>query len=210
MSIAERQTAPEGKEYPPITHPHFVLLLGVSGVGKSTILKELTQKDPRFRLNTVWTNRALRDGEIGKKQISDHAIDTLGKFGLLLADDTVCGNRYVIRSDEVRNSLCTQKIPMQDYPISLIPRIRQSGIPILSIYIAPPGLEEWKERLSEDGRDTFGDRFQSGLEELRELSGNGYKDERVDEVVINDRLEVAVGRTQSLIYRYVSRPSVLG
>jgi len=201
---------PEGIELPPITDPHFVLLLGVSGVGKSTLLHKLHQRDPRFELNTVWTNRELRNGDVGRKHLSDHAIDVLGRNGFLLTDSPAYGNRYVIRRDEVERTIANGRVPMQDYPIALIPEIRETGIPVLSIYIAPPGIAEWRQRLLQDERDINGGRFELGLQELKELSATGYQDPRIDEVVINDRLEIAVPRLQSLIYRYVTKPPILG
>ena len=210
MNKLEYGISPEGKELPDITHPHFVLLLGVSGVGKSTLLHELHKRDPRLELNTVWTNRAPRDGDVGRKHLPDHAIDVLAKNGFILTDSPAYGNRYVIRRDEVERTLVNKRIPMQDYPIALIPEIRETGIPVLSIYIAPPGIAEWRQRLFQDERDINGGRFELGLQELKELSATGYQDPRIDEVVINDRLEIAVPRLQSLIYRYVTKPPILG
>lgn len=209
MNKLEYGISSEGKEFPDITHPHFVLLLGVSGVGKSTLLHELHKRDPRLELNTVWTNRAPRKEDVGRKHLPDHAIDVLAKNGFILTDSPAYGNRYVIRRDEVERTLANKRIPMQDYPIALVPEIQESAIPVLSIYIAPPGIAEWKQRLSSDERDSTGSRFEIGLRELKELSATGYEDPRIDEVVINDRLEIAVPRLQSLIYRHVSRPPIL-
>ena len=209
MNKFEQGITPEGGELPPITHPHFVLLLGVSGVGKSTLLHELHQRDPRLELNTVWTNRGSREGDVGRKHLPDHAIDVLGRNGFILTDSPAYGNRYVIRRDEVERTLAGNRVPMQDYPISLVPEIQETGIPVLSIYVAPPGIAQWRQRLSSDGRDADGSRFAIGLRELKKLSATGYEDPRIDEVVINDRLEIAVPRLQSLIYRHVSKPPIL-
>lgn len=195
----------EDRELPPITHPSFVLLLGPSGVGKSVILRELANRDPRFCLNPVYMNRPQRLGESEKIPLSDEEIEKLKAEGQLLADNFAYGNRYVIRTSDIKSTLELGRIPMQDYPVDLVENILVQGLPTLTLYIAPPDLTTWKERLAQDGRDVDGLRLKAGIAEIRQMAMNGYTHPLVDETIVNDDLRVSVDRAQQLIYRQVSR-----
>lgn len=195
----------EGREFPPITHPRFVLLLGPSGVGKSSILDQLVSRDPRMCLNPVYTNRPIRDEDSGRVSLTDDEINQMKEAGELLTDSPKYGNRYVIKRSDVQAALDLGRIPMQDYPIGKLDDIEASGIPSLTIYVAPPSLVAWRERLEATGRDVRGDRFREGLAELRMMAMNGYVHPQVDETVINEDLGRATDRIQYLIYRSVSR-----
>lgn len=201
MHLSKEGFSVEGKELPPITDPKFVLLLGPSGVGKTTILTELVSRDSRFCLNPVYTNRVPREGDVGRISLVDEEIERMKSNGDLLTDSSKFGNRYVIKSSDVQTALELGRIPMQDYPIGKMDDIISSGIPNISIYIAPPSLSSWRQRLAETGRDILCDRYEEGISEFRFMAMNGYEHPMVDYTVINDDLTRAVNRVQSLIYR---------
>jgi len=62
----------------------FLLLLGVSGVGKSTIIEALRKIDNRFVYISPYITRMLRDGEKDKIFVADSAMDETNKRGEFL------------------------------------------------------------------------------------------------------------------------------
>ncbi|MBU4010588.1 MAG: guanylate kinase, partial [Proteobacteria bacterium] len=55
----------------------FLLLLGVSGVGKSTLIRELKRLDERFIYISPYMTRPLREGESDKIEVSNEEMDLM-------------------------------------------------------------------------------------------------------------------------------------
>lgn len=77
----------------------FLLLLGPSGTGKSTIIRELRQMDERFIYISPYITRPLRENETDKVHISDQEMDLRKENGEFLTINNLYGIRYATSHD---------------------------------------------------------------------------------------------------------------
>lgn len=155
----------------------FLLLLGPSGVGKSTIIHELRDLDSRFIYISPYITRPLRESEKDKISITDDVMDTMDKKGEFLIINKLYGIRYATPKAPVTKALEEQKFPVLDWPVNEM-GIMTQAFPrsLLTVYIAPPTIEELKRRLDKDGRDTNGSRFRDAKEELESYQAGKFDD----------------------------------
>ena len=156
----------------------FLLLLGPSGVGKSTIIKELILIDRRFTYISPYVTRDLRPGEKDKISISNKAMDILWDNGDLLIINTLYDDiRYATPKTPILESLKENLFPVLDWPVSRINIMVQYFKDLLYVvYIAPSSLDVLKNRLEKDDRDTNGKRLESACTELQEYWSHKYDD----------------------------------
>jgi len=101
----------------------FLLLLGPSGVGKSSIIEELLQLDSRFVYISPFMTRALREGEKNKISISGEEMDKMWNRGELLVINELYGIRYATPRLPIVQALAQGNFPVLDWPISRIEAI---------------------------------------------------------------------------------------
>lgn len=148
----------------------FLLLLGPSGVGKTSIINELKRIDKRFEYISPYTTRQLRDGENDKKSISDETMHQMSNLGLFLTINEKYGIKYATPKFSIRDSIDEGRFPVLDWPIDRLEIMEKefSG-KLLVIYIEPPSLEDLRIRLNCDERDVNGVRFEESARELERL-----------------------------------------
>lgn len=145
----------------------FLLLLGVSGVGKSTVIEELIRLDRRFTYISPYMTRPLREGEKNKISISGEKMDEMWNRGELLVINEFYGIRYATPRLPILQALAEGNFPVLDWPISRIEVMMQTfPNQLYVVYILPPSIEVLQQRLARDGRDTDGHRLRSACEEL--------------------------------------------
>ena len=145
----------------------FLLLLGPSGVGKSTLIQELKRLDERFTYISQYITRPLRKGEEDKISISDQTMDKLSKEDQFLAINELYGIRYATPKSSILTAFAEGKFPVLDWPISKIGvMIDVFRDKLLTVYVSPTNIGELSERISKDGRDRNGDRFKEASKEL--------------------------------------------
>ena len=163
------------------------LLLGVSGTGKSSIIRHLKQVDTRFQHVSVYTTRLLRPEEVGKQEkihIKYQELLKLRKEDKLLSMNQKFGVWYGINKLAIEEIFETGKIPLLEWPIEKMPYlIRHFSRELFSVYVEPPCNKALHKRL-QDGRDIQGIRFQSALSELK-MVRNGIYDNVIDYKVCN-------------------------
>lgn len=145
----------------------FLLLLGPSGVGKSSVIERLRQADERFVYISPFMTRSLRDGEKDKVSISDEEMGEMADRGEFLVINERYGIRYATPKKPIMQALGDGKFPILDWPISRI-SIMTECFPdqLHRVYIAPPSIEVLAQRLLIDGRDTDGNRLKDARLEL--------------------------------------------
>jgi len=148
----------------------FLLLLGPSGVGKSSIINELRQLDSKFSYVSPYITRPLRPGEKDKISVSDLVMDKMNKQGEFLAINDLYGIRYATPRLPITQALEEGGFPVLDWPISKLDIIKEA-FPgrLLTAYIEPPSLLELKDRLGRDNRDIDNHRFEEAVVELNKL-----------------------------------------
>jgi len=154
----------------------FLLILGPSGVGKSSIIQELCLLDDRFLYISPFTTRPLREGEVDKVHIGDGEMSAMDKEGAFLAVNQLYGTRYATPKAPVVEALRTGNFPILDWPVSQMETM-EAAFPgkLYAVYILPPSAEVLADRLRRDGRDVTGDRLQKGIEELVAYENSDYE-----------------------------------
>lgn len=168
----------------------FLLLLGVSGVGKSTIIHELRKLDPRFVYISPFMTRELRSGETDKIPTTDAQMDEMERQGKLLVVNELYGIRYATPWEPIEQAFTREQFPLLDWPIDRL-HIMRHAFPgkLFTVYVEPPNAETLRRRLA-DGRDPKEKRMDAATAELATLARGTY-DDLIDHRVVNSDGEAA-------------------
>jgi len=141
--------------------------LGVSGVGKSSIIKELLTMDSRFIYIVPFTTRPSRGIEETKISISDQVMDDLWNRGELLSVNEIHGIRCGTPRSSITRVLEQKNIPVVDWPLSYL-EVMKIAFPdqLYIVYVLPPSNEILQQRLMKEARHTNGNRLQNAYKEL--------------------------------------------
>lgn len=153
----------------------FLLLLGPSGVGKSSIIEELCHIDDRFVYISPFMTRPLRDGEKNKISVSREQMEKIRTNGELLVVNELYGVQYATPRLPIEEALSSGKFPILDWPVSRIEVMVQAFPGLLYVtYVLPPSIEVLGKRLANDNRDIDGRRLQCAHEELEAYQSDKY------------------------------------
>jgi len=170
----------------------FIIMLGASGAGKTTIVKQLKKLDSRIVYIKPYTTRPLRQDETDKISVSLDELTLLSKQEQLLERqgnmtdiDNCYGACYGTPITPIQTALANGQIPVLDFPISKIEEVQRIfGESLFCVYVVPPNLATLQKRLAADGRDKEGKRFQGAIEELN-LFAQGTFNHIIDKVIIS-------------------------
>ena len=126
----------------------FLLLLGASGVGKSTIINELKKLDPRFVYISPFMTRPLREGEDEKVSVDKEVFKELEDAGKFVIVNELYGISYGTPYEPIVDAFDSGNFPVLDFPISRLDVVKKIFPGQLYIvYVYPPSLEILRERL---------------------------------------------------------------
>lgn len=183
-------------------HAKFLLLLGVSGVGKTTIIKELLEIDDRFVYISPYITRPLRQGETDKIPTTEAELQRKLASGEILAVNDIFGIRYGTPKQPIKDAFRQGKFPLLDWPIKRLEVMENEFCGFLHrVYLQPPSVAELRRRLGQDERDTDGRRLTAALQELEYLQG-GHLEGKYDIRVMSEGDPKAVAHQiyQSYLY----------
>jgi guanylate kinase len=153
----------------------FLLIMGPSGTGKSTIINYLKKRDHRFVYISPLTTRNLREGEIDKIHMSLQEIEQLNKEGKILTINNFYNNYYATPKYSIDEALAQGNFPILDWPIEKLDIMNTHyHNKLYTVYIEPDNLDELSERLKNDDRDQDGTRYSAGVEEINKLHDGLY------------------------------------
>jgi guanylate kinase len=177
--------------------PVFVIT-GPSGVGKGTLICALRERVPELELAVSATTRQPRPGEedgVDYHFLTDEEFEDRVARGAFVEHARYSGRRYGTLREELEQRGAGGRPVLLEIEVQGARQVREAMPEAVQVFIAPPGEEALRTRLVGRGTDSP-DQVAARLETAREeLEAQG----EFAHVVVNDRLEDAVGELERLI-----------
>jgi len=184
----------------------LIIISAPSGCGKSTIIGDIMDRgelDLQFSVSA--TNRKPREGEVDGVNyhfLSDRQFKDLIAEGAFVEYEQVYPGRFygTLRS-EIQNRVDSGHNVILDIDVKGGVNVkRQFGNDAMSIFIAPPSIEELRVRLRGRGSDSE--------EEIEQRVGRaafelGFQND-YDHVVVNNTLPEAIGEVERLMADFIN------
>ncbi len=173
------------------------VLSGPSGVGKSTILQMLSQRQD-FYFSVSATTREPRPGEEDGVHYHFH---TPEEFRALIEEEALLewaeyvGNYYGTPAKYVDEAIDAGRNVLLDIEVQGAGNVKKKRPEAVRIFIAPPSWEELARRLTERGTDSA-EKIRERLSRAREEFSQA-KD--YDYIVINDEVEHAAAELEAIM-----------
>lgn len=181
-----------------------VIFSAPSGSGKTTLVKHCLAHFPELQFSISCTTRAPRGDE--KHGVDYHFLSPddfkkkISENAFVEFEEVYTDKFYGTLKDEVQKIWDNGKIVIFDVDVKGGVNLKKIfGEQALSIFIAPPSIEELERRLitrGTDNLDTIKTRVAKAEEELT------YKDQ-FDKVVINDVLEIATQEMENILTAFI-------
>lgn len=176
-----------------------VIVSGPSGVGKSTICKEVVKRLDNAYLSVSVTTRPKGEAEVNGQDywfVSKEEFQERIDNGMLLEHAEVFGHLYGTLRDKVEEALEAGKDVILEIDVQGAKQVKVIYPNAVMIFVLPPSQKELAERMKVRGRE--GGR----AAELR-LNGAGTEIaaawQYYDNMVINDNLQQAVSEAAQII-----------
>lgn len=180
--------------------PVIFVLSGPSGVGKDAVLNSLKEAFPAMKYIVTMTTRPRREKEVQDRDynfVSEAEFKELIERNGLLEFANVYGNFYGVPANDVEEALAQGTDVMVKVDIQGVENIRKKKPDAVTIFLAPPSLEELFNRLKQ--RKTESDsslqiRMRTAEKELKTAN-------KFDYIVINahGEIEKAVSDIEAII-----------
>ena len=189
-----------------MTRGKTFIISGPSGVGKSTVLKELFKGRDDLYFSISATTRSPREGE--ENGVHYHFID-VERFQKLIHEDAFLeyaeyvGNFYGTPKKFVDEAMDAGKDVILDIELQGAIQVTSKRPEVIRIFIAPPSWSELEKRLTGRGTDSpekIRERLVRAKVELQ--NANTY-----DYFVINDTVEQAVREINAIMLAEHCKPA---
>lgn len=151
--MSKSRTSPEA----PSAHGLLIVLVGPSGTGKSTILKQLFARDARMAFSVSHTTRAPRAGEVDGEAyhfVSDATFDAMVAEGAFAEWANVHGRRYGTARAEIDRLRAAGRDIVFDIDVVGALNLCRAYPDAVSVFLLPPSLAELEARLRGRGTET--------------------------------------------------------
>lgn len=176
---------------------HLFVISGSSGVGKSSVLKEVMARRKDLQFSVSATSRAPRPGEENGVQyyfVSREAFCQMIEEGAFVEHDYHMDNYYGTLKSEILNKTKTCNLVLDIEPVGAL-RVREIYPEATLIYIAPPSLDILEQRIRKRN-----DTPEEQIKVRRERAAwEDAQKEKYDFVVINDVFEDCVAEILHII-----------
>jgi guanylate kinase len=180
--------------------PKVFVITGPSGVGKGTLIRSLLDRVPELELSVSATTRPPRPGE--DDGVAYHFLDLPEFDRRVAAGDFVewaeySGNRYGTLRSELDQRIVRGAPVVLEIELQGARQVREKLPEAVQVFIAPPSSETLRTRLVGRGTDT-----QEQVRRRLETAGAELAAQpEFAHVVVNDRLEDAVGTLVAIVRR---------
>jgi guanylate kinase len=182
----------------PAAAPRLLVLSGPSGVGKSTVVRELRAHHPEVWLSVSVTTRFPRPGEIDGVHyhfVSEAAFEELVAENGLLEWASFAGHRYGTPRAPVERCLAAETPVLLEIELQGARQVRKLMNEALLVFLAPPNWDELVRRLAGRGTeppDVIEKRLATAREELA-------AEEEFDITLVNTSVQDVVARLLTLL-----------
>ena len=173
------------------------VISGASGVGKSTVLKQVMAVRSDLRFSVSATTRKPRPGEV---EGESYYFVTKERFEEMIAQDAFLeydahmDNYYGTPAAQLEEKLETGSVILDIEPNGAF-AVRSKRPDAILIFIAPPSLQELEQRLRSRG-DTSEDQIRLRLDRVQwEMDQSKH----YDHIVINDQVEACANTILEII-----------
>lgn len=169
-----------------------------SGTGKTTLVERLVQRVPNLRMSRSYTSRAARVGEkdgVDYNFISRDRFEALIRDGAFLEWADVFGSYYGTSASDTEAALVQGEDVVLVIDVQGARQVRSRGIETVGVFVLPPSSAILEQRLrgrSKDTEEQITRRLNVACKEVGEFAQYDY-------VVVNDEVEAAVERLQSIV-----------
>jgi guanylate kinase len=181
------------------TNSRVIIVSGPSGVGKSTICKEVARQLNNVYLSVSVTTRPKSEAEVDGQDywfISEDEFQQRINKGLLLEHAQVFGHLYGTPRDKVEEALQAGRTVILEIDVQGAKQVKCIYKDAVMIFIFPPTQRELAERMKLRGRDDV----QSAEERLQGAGGEiAAAWQYYKHMVINDDLQQAVREVVEII-----------
>lgn len=178
----------------------LVIISGCSGVGKDAIINRMKELKIPFFYAVTYTSRPRRAGERGG--VDYHFVDQ-PTFEKMIQNDeffewaNVYGNLYGVPKKTIKEALAQGKDVIVKVDVQGAATIKRIDPGAISIFIAPPSMEELRRRLTQRKTESGVDlerRLQTAQKEMESMPS-------FDHVVVsqNDGIDQAIAEIQNII-----------
>lgn len=184
------------------TNSKVVIVSGPSGVGKSTICKEVVKQLENIYLSVSVTTRPKGKAELDGQDywfVSNTEFQQRIKKGLMLEHAEVFGHLYGTPKDKVEEALQQGNSVILEIDVQGARQVKRIYKDAVMIFIFPPSQKELAERLKNRGREDI----ESAEERLEGASGEiAAAWQYYKHMVINEDLQQAVKEVKDIIRQH--------
>ena len=173
------------------------VISGASGVGKSTVLKQVMDKRDDLYFSVSATTRAPRPSEtegVSYYFVSKEKFQSMIENNEFLEYDAHMSNYYGTPTAQVEEKLTRGHVILDIEPVGAF-NVRKARPDAVLIFIAPPSMEELERRLRGRG-DT-------GEDQITQRTERAYwvmeQSKQYDHVVINDQVDTCADAILNII-----------
>ena len=180
------------------TRGQLFIVSAPSGTGKTTLVERLVQCVPGLRMSRSYTSRPARVGEqdgVDYNFITRERFELMVREGQFLEWADVFGNCYGTCAADTDAMLARGEDVVLVIDVQGARQVRSRGIETIGIFVLPPSAAVLEQRLrgrSKDSEEQIRRRLQVAGAEVVEYAQYEY-------VVINDEIDAAIGRLQSIV-----------
>jgi guanylate kinase len=182
----------------------LVVISGPSGAGKTSVCRALKEL-PGVSFSVSATTRAPRPGErpgVDYHFLAQEEFARRVAAGEFLEWAEYNGRRYGTLRSEVQAAIDAGRVVLLEIEVDGTRQLRQAGVEGLYLFIAPPSLQELRERLQRRGANSAEDiEARVGIAEREIEASRGTVAGRplYDHTILNEDLQATIRRVEELI-----------
>ncbi len=185
--------------------PRVFVVSGPSGVGKTTIIKEVVRRTPGMRISVSMTTRPRRPGEIHGRDyffVSREEFQQRAANLEFLEWALIYDNFYGTHDDHIRQILAANTHALLDLDTQGAMQIKENCVGATFVFIKPPSVDELGTRLRGRGTESPANLQKRLARAAHEMSFES----QYDYVIVNQSVDQAVGEFLSIISKEQQRP----